>query len=144
MKIDLTGKTALVTGSTAGIGLAIAKGLATAGAKVVINGRKQATVDKAIASVRESLPNADVVGIAADVSAASGYEALIKALPDIDILINNAGIFEPKPFFDIPDEDWTRFLKRTSCRGCACRAPTCPRCLSGIGGASFSCRRSRH
>lgn len=111
MKIDLTGKTALVTGSTAGIGLAIAKGLATAGAKVVINGRKQATVDKAIASVRESLPNADVVGIAADVSAASGYEALIKALPDIDILINNAGIFEPKPFFDIPDEDWTRFFE---------------------------------
>lgn len=111
MKIDLTGKTALVTGSTTGIGFAIAKGLATAGAKVVINGRKQATVDKAIASVRESLPNADVVGIAADVSAASGCEALIKALPDIDILINNAGIFEPKPFFDIPDEDWTRFFE---------------------------------
>jgi NAD(P)-dependent dehydrogenase (short-subunit alcohol dehydrogenase family) len=111
MKIDLTGKTALVTGSTAGIGLAIAKGLATAGAKVVINGRKQATVDKAIASVRESLPNADVVGVAADVSAVSGCEALIKALPDIDILINNAGIFEPKSFFDIPDEDWTRFFE---------------------------------
>ncbi len=111
MKIDLTGKTALVTGSTAGIGLAIAKGLAEAGAKVVVNGRKQVTVDKGVATVHDSVRAAAVSGIAADVSTAEGCDALVKALPSVDILINNAGIFEPKPFFEIPDADWTRFFE---------------------------------
>ena len=111
MKIDLTDKTALVTGSTAGIGLAIAKGLAQAGAKVVVNGRKQATVDKGIAAVHEVCKAAAVSGVAADVATAEGCDALIKAAPSVDILINNAGIFEPKPFFDISDADWTRFFE---------------------------------
>jgi NAD(P)-dependent dehydrogenase (short-subunit alcohol dehydrogenase family) len=111
MKIDLAGKTALVSGSTAGIGLAIAKGLASAGAAVVVNGRKQATVDKAIAAVRAATPGATVSGVAADVSTAEGCDTLIKAAPSVDILINNAGIFEPKPFFEIPDADWTRFFE---------------------------------
>ncbi|MBS0250331.1 MAG: SDR family oxidoreductase [Proteobacteria bacterium] len=111
MKIDLTDKTALVTGSTAGIGLAIAKSLAQAGAKVVINGRKQETVNKGIAAVHEACNAAAVTGVAADVATAAGCDALIKAVPSVDILINNAGIFEPKPFFDIPDADWMRFFE---------------------------------
>jgi NAD(P)-dependent dehydrogenase (short-subunit alcohol dehydrogenase family) len=110
MKIDLTGKTALVTGSTAGIGLAIAKGLAGTGAEVVVNGRSQAKVDAAIAAIGKAIPGARVKGVAADVSTAEGCKALVTALPDVDILINNAGIFEPKGFFDIPDEDWERFF----------------------------------
>jgi NAD(P)-dependent dehydrogenase (short-subunit alcohol dehydrogenase family) len=109
MNIDLSGKTALVTGSTAGIGYAIAKGLATSGANVVINGRSQ---DKVNASVRKlDGAGGKVQGIAADVSTAAGCKALVAALSEVDILINNAGIFEPKDFFDIPDEDWTRFYE---------------------------------
>jgi NAD(P)-dependent dehydrogenase (short-subunit alcohol dehydrogenase family) len=111
MKIDLSGTTALVTGSTAGIGHAIAKGLALAGADVVVNGRTQAKVDAAIAAIGKAAPSAKVRGVAADVSTADGCAALVKSVPDVDILINNTGIFEPKPFFDIPDEDWARFFE---------------------------------
>jgi NAD(P)-dependent dehydrogenase (short-subunit alcohol dehydrogenase family) len=110
MKIDLSDKTALVTGSTSGIGHAIAKGLAFAGASVVVNGRSQAKVDAAAAALATAVRGGKVRGIAGDVSTAAGCAALIAALPDVDILINNAGIFEPKGFFDIPDEDWTRFF----------------------------------
>jgi NAD(P)-dependent dehydrogenase (short-subunit alcohol dehydrogenase family) len=111
MKIDLTGKTALVTGSTAGIGHAIAEGLAAAGAKVVINGRKEATVEAAVARLKSKYPDARIVGAAADVSTAAGCAKLVKAVNQVDILVNNAGIFEPKDFFEIPDEDWTRFFE---------------------------------
>ena len=111
MNIDLSGKTALVTGSTAGIGYAIAKGLAASGASVVLNGRKQATVDTAVAKLSGEVKGAKVRGVAGDVSTATGCKALIAALPDVDILINNAGIFEPKEFADIPDEDWSRFFE---------------------------------
>jgi NAD(P)-dependent dehydrogenase (short-subunit alcohol dehydrogenase family) len=111
MKIDLTGKTALVTGSTSGIGHAIASGLATAGAEVVVNGRTQAKVDAAAAVIAKAVSGAKVRGIAADVSTAAGCKALAAAQPEVDILINNAGIFEPKGFFDIPDEDWSRFFE---------------------------------
>lgn len=110
MNIDLTGKTALVTGSTSGIGHAIAKGLAATGAEVVVNGRTQPKVDAAVAEIVKAVPGARVKGVAADVSTAAGCAALVTALPDVDILINNTGIFEPKGFFDIPDEDWTRFF----------------------------------
>jgi NAD(P)-dependent dehydrogenase (short-subunit alcohol dehydrogenase family) len=111
MKIDLSGKTALVTGSTSGIGHAIAKGLAGAGATVVVNGRAQARVDAAATAITKAVPGSKVSGIAADVSTAAGCKALIAALPEVDILINNAGIFEPKDFFEIPDEDWSRFFE---------------------------------
>jgi NAD(P)-dependent dehydrogenase (short-subunit alcohol dehydrogenase family) len=111
MKIDLSGKSALVTGSTTGIGHAIAKGLAGAGADVVINGRTQAKVDTAVAAIRQAMPQARFRGVAADVSTAAGCQTLAAALPDVDILINNAGIFEPKGFLDIPDEDWSRFFE---------------------------------
>jgi NAD(P)-dependent dehydrogenase (short-subunit alcohol dehydrogenase family) len=111
MKIDLSGKTALVTGSTSGIGHAIARGLASAGAAVVVNGRTQGKVDVAVAAIEKAVPGAKVRGIAADVSTAAGCNTLLAALADVDILINNAGIFEPKGFFDIPDEDWIRFFE---------------------------------
>ena len=109
MKIDLSGKTALVTGSTAGIGHAIAKGLAGCGATVVLNGRSQDKVDAAIGKLQGA--GTKVRGIAADISTAAGCEALVAKLPAVDILINNAGIFEPKDFFEIPDADWSRFFE---------------------------------
>jgi NAD(P)-dependent dehydrogenase (short-subunit alcohol dehydrogenase family) len=111
MKIDLKGKTALVTGSTSGIGHATAKGLADSGADVVINGRNQAKVDAAVAAIAKAVPGAKVRGVAADVASAAGCKTLVAALGEVDILINNAGIFEPKEFFDIPDEDWSRFFE---------------------------------
>lgn len=111
MKIDLSGKTAIVTGSTGGIGLAIARGLAGTGASVVVNGRSQAKADAAAASITKAVPGAKVRGVAADVSTAAGCAALVQAVPSTDILINNAGIFEPKDFFEITDEDWTRFFE---------------------------------
>jgi len=111
MRIDLTGKTALVTGATEGIGHAIAHGLAAAGARVVINGRTRERVDAAIAGIKASLPEARVEGAAADAGTAEGCDALVRAVPEPDILVNNVGIFEPKPFFAIPDEDWERFFQ---------------------------------
>ncbi len=111
MKIDLTGKTAIVTGSTEGIGYATALGLAEAGAEVVINGRKQEKVDQAVAKLKAAVPGEKLKGVAADVSTAQGCAAILEAVPQADILVNNAGIFEPKPFFDIPDEDWERYFQ---------------------------------
>jgi NAD(P)-dependent dehydrogenase (short-subunit alcohol dehydrogenase family) len=113
MKIDLSGKTALVTGSTAGIGSAIARGLAAAGAEVVINGRSQARVDAAVAKLAEgvSVSGSKLRGIAADVATAAGCDALIKAQSEFDILVNNAGIFAATDFFAIPDGDWMHFFE---------------------------------
>ncbi len=110
MKIDLTGKTALITGSTAGIGRAIAEGLAKAGANVVVNGRKQETVDRAV-TAGSAVAGAKVCGVAADVSTPAGCQAIVAAVPNVDILVNNAGIFEPTPFFEITDTDWMRFFE---------------------------------
>jgi NAD(P)-dependent dehydrogenase (short-subunit alcohol dehydrogenase family) len=111
MKIDLSGKTALVTGSTAGIGYAIARGLAASGADVVINGRGRDNVEAAVTRLQQAVSGAKLRGIAADVSTAEGCAALTRALPEVDILINNTGIFESKDFFKIPDEEWSRYFE---------------------------------
>lgn len=113
MKIDLTGKTAIVTGSTVGIGFAIAKGLAESGATVVVNGRKQAAVDQAIAALAKAVPGAEkrLRGVAADLGTAAGCDSLVKAEPKTDILVNNVGIFNPQDFFEVPDSEWMRFYE---------------------------------
>jgi NAD(P)-dependent dehydrogenase (short-subunit alcohol dehydrogenase family) len=105
MDLDLKGKTALVTGSTAGIGLAIATALAKEGAAVIVNGRTQQRVDRALAT------SGAAHGIAADLGTEAGARAVIEGFPEVDILVNNLGIFEPKPFEEIPDDDWRRFFE---------------------------------
>lgn len=110
MHIDLSNKLALVSGSTAGIGFAAAKGLVEAGARVIVNGRSEGGVNDAIAKLRQALPNADVVGFAGDLSDADVVKKLVAAHPHVDVLVNNLGIFEAKDFFDVPDEDWSRFF----------------------------------
>jgi NAD(P)-dependent dehydrogenase (short-subunit alcohol dehydrogenase family) len=109
--LKLTHKVALVTGSTAGIGLAIAQSLAAEGAHVYVNGRTQQRVDAALAVIRKHAPAAKVDGIASDFSSAAGAEKVIAKLPVVDVLVNNVGIFEPKPFAEIPDADWHRFFE---------------------------------
>lgn len=111
MNIDLSQKTALVTGSTKGIGFAIARGLAASGATVVLNGRAQADVDASVARLLAELPKADVRGVAVDLATAEGCRKLQEAEPRIDVLVNNVGIFGPKDFFEIPDEEWERFFQ---------------------------------
>jgi NAD(P)-dependent dehydrogenase (short-subunit alcohol dehydrogenase family) len=106
MDLQLKNKRAVVTGSTAGIGFAIAQALAAEGASVVVNGRTEKRADAAIREIRESHPKADLSGVAADVSKAAGCAKLTQAVPSTEILVNNMGIFEPKPFEKITDEDW--------------------------------------
>jgi NAD(P)-dependent dehydrogenase (short-subunit alcohol dehydrogenase family) len=109
MDLGLSGKTALVTGSTAGIGFATARALAREGARVTLNGRTEARVAEALARMQaEGLAAA---GIAADLSTAAGCRALTEGLPETDVLVNNLGIFEPRPFEEISDQDWMRFFE---------------------------------
>jgi len=109
--LKLNGKIALVTGSTAGIGLAIAQSLAREGAHVFVNGRTQERVATAIAEIRSQVGTDKVDGVVADFSSAVGADSVIAKLPAVDVLVNNVGIFEPKPFKDIPDADWYRFFE---------------------------------
>ena len=111
MDLQLKGKKALVTGSTAGIGFAAARALAAEGASVIINGRTRERVDAAIGEIRKLNPGADVAGVASDVASADGCTTLIRSLPRVEILVNNMGIFEPKPFEEIPDKDWMHFFE---------------------------------
>jgi NAD(P)-dependent dehydrogenase (short-subunit alcohol dehydrogenase family) len=111
MDFGLLNKQAIVTGSTAGIGWATARALAAEGAAVIINGRTAARVQAAADALRREVPDARVHGIAADLSTADGCAALIAEAPDVDILVNNMGIFEPRPFAEISDADWMRFFE---------------------------------
>ena len=111
MDLKLTEKVALVSESTAGIGLAIAGSLAAEGAHVYVNGRTQERVESAMAAIRSQTPGAKVDGIVADFSGAAGAEAVIAKLPAVDVLVNNVGIFEPKLFSEIPDADWFRIFE---------------------------------
>jgi NAD(P)-dependent dehydrogenase (short-subunit alcohol dehydrogenase family) len=111
MDLELKGKRAVVTGSTAGIGFAIAKRLAAEGAAVVVNGRTEKRVNTAIEQIRGEHPRANLTGVAADISNAAGCAKLADTVPTTEILVNNMGIFEPKPFEKIPDEDWMLFFE---------------------------------
>ncbi|MBE8986881.1 SDR family NAD(P)-dependent oxidoreductase [Nostoc sp. LEGE 12450] len=111
MDLKLHGKSALVSGSTAGIGLAIAQALAQEGASVIVNGRSEERVAQAIAKIKHSTPDAQVSGVVADTGTTSGVEELFQKVPHVDILINNVGIYEPKTFFDITDEDWLNIFQ---------------------------------
>ncbi len=111
MDLQLNDKLALVSGSTAGIGLAIATSLAAEGARVIVNGRTTQRVDDALAAIRAVHPDAKLEGHAGDLSEADEVGKLTTRFPEVDILINNLGIFEPKPFEDIPDADWMRFFE---------------------------------
>jgi NAD(P)-dependent dehydrogenase (short-subunit alcohol dehydrogenase family) len=106
MDLQLKGKRAFVSGSTAGIGLAIAKALVREGASVIVNGRTRSRVDAAIAEVGPG-----TIGVAADLGSAQGVAQVVEAVPDVEVLINNVGIFEAKPFAQIPDEAWLRLFE---------------------------------
>ena len=111
MDLGLKDQSVLVTGSTAGIGLAAGIAFAREGAHVIVNGRSEERVRKACEAVSRAVPAAKVSGVAADVSSAAGTERLVAAHPDVDVLVNNAGVFAPVALEDIPDSEWTRFFE---------------------------------
>ncbi|MEY2494663.1 MAG: hypothetical protein QOJ45_1155 [Verrucomicrobiota bacterium] len=111
MDLRIENKTAVVTGSTAGIGLAIASLLASEGADVVVNGGTQERVDDTMKRIASAHPKAKIRGVAADLGTAAGVAEFVRQIPETNILVNNLGIFEPKPFEEIPDEDWFRFFE---------------------------------
>jgi NAD(P)-dependent dehydrogenase (short-subunit alcohol dehydrogenase family) len=108
--LQLTGKLALVSGSTAGIGFSIAQALAREGARVIVNGRTEAAVERAVAQLRAASGPTAAEGYAGDLSTSEAAEDLVRRFPGVEILVNNLGIFEPKPFEEIPDADWQRFF----------------------------------
>jgi NAD(P)-dependent dehydrogenase (short-subunit alcohol dehydrogenase family) len=111
MDLGLKGRHALITGSTAGIGYAIARGLAAEGANVTVTGRTQASVDAALTQLRKDVLNVTADGVAADCASAAGAQAVFARVADVDILVNNLGIYGRMPFFDIPDAEWLRYFE---------------------------------
>ena len=111
MNLQLDGKKTLVTGSTAGIGFAIARALAREGASVVITGRTQERVDNATESIRQEIRDAKINGIAADLATPDGISKCIQAVPSVDVLANNLGVYEVKPFEQITDDDWYAIIE---------------------------------
>jgi NAD(P)-dependent dehydrogenase (short-subunit alcohol dehydrogenase family) len=111
MNLDLTGRLALVSGSTGGIGYATAEGLAAAGAHVIVNGRTAARCEGAALRIRAAVPGANVSLAPFDLSGAAGVAALVSAFPGVDVLVNNVGVFEVQAFEEIPDSEWTRFFE---------------------------------
>lgn len=111
MDLQLDGKRALVTGSTVGIGFDIAKALVEEGAQVIVNGRTEERVSEAKRRIAAEIPNSKIAGVAADLSSSDGVTRIIKACPELDILVNNVGIFEPRAFDQISDADWLRFFE---------------------------------
>jgi NAD(P)-dependent dehydrogenase (short-subunit alcohol dehydrogenase family) len=109
--LQLTGKSVLITGSTSGIGFAAAEGFVREGASVILNGRDAARTEQARTRLLEAVPGAAVRAIAADVGSASAIGELIEEVPDVDVLVNNAGIYAAQPFATIPEEDWLRFFE---------------------------------
>ena len=111
MNLELTNKTALISGSTKGIGFAIASQLAAEGARVIVNGRSEKTVNSALQQIRTAVPEAKVEGFAGDLASTTATEELLELFPTVDVLVNNLGVYEPKPFDRISDEDWRRFFE---------------------------------
>jgi len=111
MNLELINKTALISGSTKGIGFAIASQLAAEGARVIVNGRSEKTVNSALQQIRTAVPEGKVEGFAGDLASTTATEELIELFPAVDILVNNLGVYEPKPFDRISDEDWRRFFE---------------------------------
>lgn len=144
MKIDLMGKRAIVTGSTAGIGLAIATGLARAGTEVVVNGRTDARVQHVIKTIRADVPDASLSGVASDMSTADGAARLAGEAPDADILVNSVGTALMKPFGEVTDEDWLAVYQLNVMSGVRLTRHYLPRMTArGWGGSCSSEARPR-
>ena len=131
MDLELQGKRALVSGSTAGIGFAIAKALAAEGAHVILNGRTQARVDAALQKLQGAGLPGIAEGFAADLGTSDGVAQIVAKYPDVEILVNNLGIFEPKPFEQIPDADWFRFFEVNVLSGVRLSRHYLPRMMEG-------------
>jgi NAD(P)-dependent dehydrogenase (short-subunit alcohol dehydrogenase family) len=134
MDLHLAGKSALVTGSTAGIGFAIAQGLAREGAQVLVNGRTQERVDIAVATIKKKFSDAQVEGFAGDLGQAAVADELLTRYPEIQILVNNLSIFEPKEFTEITDDDWRRFFEVNILSGVRLSRAYLPRMLKSDWG----------
>src|ERR1700740_2718832 len=134
MDLHLAGKSALVTGSTAGIGFAIGQGLAREGAQVLLNGRTQERVDIAVATIKKKFPDAQVEGFAGDLGQAQVADELLKRYPEIQVLVNNLSIFEPKEFTAITDDDWRRFFEVNILSGVVLSRGYLPRMLKSDWG----------
>jgi NAD(P)-dependent dehydrogenase (short-subunit alcohol dehydrogenase family) len=111
MDLHLNGKRALVSASSGGIGLAIARSLAREGARVVVNGRTVERVEQALTTIRQAVPNAELTPLVANLGTRDGVETAIREVPEVDILVNNLGIYQPKPFSEISDEEWLHFFE---------------------------------